>query len=58
MAQIKCWFEKLSIISKDFELLSGFSLFLMSVKTLKQFAANLAIKYSEDKSDIETINEI
>lgn len=36
VAQMKWRFEKLSIISDDFDFLSGFSLSIMSVETLKK----------------------
>jgi hypothetical protein len=57
IAEIKWRFEKLSIISNDFEFLSGHSLFETPVEMMKKCAADLAIKYDEDIGP-EIINEI
>lgn len=57
MAQMKWRFEKLSNIANDFQFLSGHSLSVTPVETLKKYAADLVIKYNED-IDPEIINEI
>lgn len=57
MAEIKWRYEKLSIISNDFEFLSGHSLCETPVEIMKKSAADLAIKYDEDIGP-EIINKI
>jgi hypothetical protein len=48
MAQIKWRFKQLSNIADDFQFLSGHSLSVTPVDTLKKCAADLAIKYNKD----------
>jgi len=48
VTQIKWRFEKLSNIANDFDFLSGHSLLVTPVETLKKCAADLAINYNED----------
>ncbi|XP_027836207.2 uncharacterized protein LOC114118962 [Aphis gossypii] len=57
MAQMKWRFEKSSNVANDFQFLSGHSLSVTPVETLKKYAADLVIKYNED-IDPEIINEI